>query len=150
MRVILLDQVSNLGRLGDKVNVKPGYARNFLLPKGKAAPATKKNIDLFEARRSELETKLADNLAAAAIKASKINALLTVTIASKAGSEGRLFGSIGTRDIAKAVTSAGIEIEKDVVRLPNGSLRTIGEHTVHFQVHREVSAQLNVVVTKSP
>lgn len=112
MQVILLDKVANLGSLGDQVNVKAGYARNFLVLQGKAVPATKKNIEFFEARRAELEAKLAEVLAAANARAEKINALETVTIASKAGDEGKLFGSIGTRDIADAVTAAGVEVAK--------------------------------------
>lgn len=109
MQVILLDKVANLGSLGDQVNVKAGYARNFLVPQGKAVPATKKNVEFFEARRAELEAKLADVLSAAEARAEKINALETVTIASKAGDEGKLFGSIGTRDIADAVTALALK-----------------------------------------
>ena len=144
MQVILLDKVANLGSLGDQVNVKAGYARNFLVPQGKAVPATKKNV--FEARRAELEAKLAEVLAAANARAEKINALETVTIASKAGDEGKLFGSIGTRDIADAVTAAGVKVAKSEVRMPNGVLRTTGEHEVDFQVHSEVFAKLVVNV----
>jgi large subunit ribosomal protein L9 len=142
MQVILLDKVANLGSLGDQVNVKAGYARNFLVPQGKAVPATKKNIEFFEARRAELEAKLAEVLAAANARAEKINALETV----KAGDEGKLFGSIGTRDIADAVTAAGVEVAKSEVRLPNGVLRTTGEHEVSFQVHSEVFAKVIVNV----
>ncbi|RXK33958.1 50S ribosomal protein L9 [Arsenophonus endosymbiont of Bemisia tabaci Asia II 3] len=144
MQIILLDKVANLGSLGDKVDVKAGYARNYLVPLGKAVPATKKNVEFFEARRAELEAKLADVLAVAEGRAEKINSLATVTIASKAGDEGKLFGSIGTRDIAQAVTAAGAEVMKSEVRLPNGVLRTVGEHEVHFQVHSGVFAKLNV------
>ncbi|OCQ50524.1 50S ribosomal protein L9 [Photorhabdus australis subsp. thailandensis] len=144
MQIILLDKVANLGGLGDQVNVKPGYARNYLVPQGKAVPATKKNIEFFEARRAELEAKLADVLSAAEARAEKINTLGSVIIASKAGDEGKLFGSVGTRDIADAVTAAGIEVSKSEVRLPNGVLRTTGEHEVHFQVHSDVFAKLNV------
>ena len=107
---------------------------------------TKKNIEFFEARRAELEAKLAEVLAAANARAEKINALETVTIASKAGDEGKLFGSIGTRDIADAVTAAGVEVAKSEVRLPNGVLRTTGEHEVSFQVHSEVFAKVIVNV----
>lgn len=103
MQVILLDKVANLGSLGDQVNVKAGYARNFLVPQGKAVPATKKNVEFFEARRAELEAKLAEVLGAANARAEAINALGTVTIASKSGDEGKLFGSIGTRDIADSL-----------------------------------------------
>ncbi|MCE1649619.1 50S ribosomal protein L9, partial [Enterobacter hormaechei] len=102
-----------------------------------------KNVEFFEARRAELEAKLADVLAAAEARAAKIVALGSVTIASKAGDEGKLFGSIGTRDIADAVTAAGVEVSKSEVRLPNGVLRTVGEHEVNFQVHSDVFAKLN-------
>ncbi|ERK17418.1 MAG: 50S ribosomal protein L9 [Pantoea sp.] len=146
MQVILLDKVVNLGNLGDLVNVAAGYARNFLFPQQKAVPATKKNLEQFEARRAELEAKLAEVLAAANARAEKINALGSVTVASKAGDEGKLFGSIGTRDIADAVTAAGVEVSKSEVRLPNGVLRTVGEHEVDFQVHGDVFAKLVVNV----
>ncbi|MGL9760543.1 MAG: 50S ribosomal protein L9 [Symbiopectobacterium sp.] len=146
MQVILLDRVANLGSLGDRVNVKAGYARNFLVPKGKAVAATKKNIEFFEARRAELEAKLADVLATAQARAAQLTELSTVTLSSKAGNEGKLFGSIGTRDIANAVTAAGVAIAKSEVRLPNGVLRTLGDHEVRFQVHSDVFATLNVLV----
>ena len=146
MQVILLDKVANLGSLGDQVNVKSGYARNFLVPQGKAVPATKKNVEFFEARRAELEAKLADVLAAAQARAAAITALGSVTLASKAGDEGKLFGSIGTRDIADAITAAGVQIAKSEVRLPNGVLRTTGDHEVHFQLHSDVFAELNVII----
>ncbi|BBG60324.1 50S ribosomal protein L9 [Providencia rustigianii] len=146
MQVILLDKVANLGSLGDQVNVKSGYARNFLVPQGKAVPATKKNIEFFEARRAELEAKLADVLAAAQARAAAVTALGSVTLASKAGDEGKLFGSIGTRDIADAITAAGVKVAKSEVRLPNGVLRTTGDHEVHFQLHSDVFAELNVII----
>ncbi|AHF78478.1 50S ribosomal protein L9 [Sodalis praecaptivus] len=146
MQVILLDKVTNLGGLGDQVNVKAGYARNFLVPQGKAVPATKKNVEYFEARRAELEAKLADVQAEAEARAAKINELGSVTIASKAGDEGKLFGSIGTRDIADAITAAGVNVAKSEVRLPNGVLRTTGDHDVSIQVHSDVFATLNVVI----
>ncbi|GAB1437998.1 50S ribosomal protein L9 [Providencia sp.] len=146
MQVILLDKVANLGSLGDQVNVKSGYARNFLVPQGKAVPATKKNVEFFEARRAELEAKLADVLAAAQARAAAVTALGSVTLASKAGDEGKLFGSIGTRDIADAITAAGVTVAKSEVRLPNGVLRTTGDHEVHFQLHSDVFAELNVII----
>lgn len=146
MEVILLDKVANLGSLGDQVNVKAGYARNYLVPQGKAVPATKKNVEFFEARRAELEAKLAATLSAAEARAASINGLESVTIASKAGDEGKLFGSIGTRDIADAVTAAGVAVSKSEVRLPEGVLRTVGEHEVSFQVHSEVFAKLLVKI----
>ncbi|MGP1923564.1 MAG: 50S ribosomal protein L9 [Arsenophonus sp. NEOnobi-MAG3] len=144
MQIILLDKVSNLGSLGDKVDVKTGYARNYLVPQGKAVHANKKNIEFFKVRRAELEAKLADILAVAKGRAEKINSLATIIIVSKAGDEGKLFGSIGSRDIAQAVTAAGVEVMKSEIRLPNGVLRTVGEHEVHFQVHSDVFAKGNV------
>src|SRR5699024_1846126 len=144
MQVILLDKVANLGSLGDQVNVKAGYARNYLIPQGKAVPATKENISYFEARRAELEAKLAEVVKAAEQRAASINNLGQVTIASKAGDEGKLFGSIGTRDIADAVTKAGVDVSKSEVRLPEGVLRNVGEHEVSFQLHSEVFAKLIV------
>ncbi|AWX13840.1 50S ribosomal protein L9 [Mergibacter septicus] len=146
MQVILLDKVVHLGNVGEQVNVKSGYARNFLIPQGKAVMATKANIEYFEARRAELEAKAAAALAAAQARADKLSALATITIASKAGDEGRLFGSIGTRDIADAVTKAGVEVAKSEVRLSEGPLRTLGEHEVRFQLHGEVFATLNIVI----
>ena len=146
MQVILLDKVTNLGNLGDQVNVKAGYARNFLVPKGKAVPATKTNIEFFETRRAELEAKQAEAQAAANARAEKINALGTVTITSKAGDGGRLFGSIGARDIADAVSAAGVEVAKSEVRLSEGVLRSTGEYEVNFQVHSDVVAKLVVNV----
>lgn len=146
MQVILLDKVTNLGGLGDQVNVKASYARNFLVPHGKAVPATKKNVEYFKALRVELEAKLADVQAEAEARAAKINELGSITIVSKAGDEGKLFGSIGTRDIADAITTAGVNVAKSEVRLPNGVLRTTGDHEVNIQVHRDVFATLNVVI----
>ncbi len=130
MQVILLDKVANLGSLGDQVNVKAGYARNFLVPQGKAVPATKKNVEFFEARRAELEAKLADVLAAAEARATKINELGSVTIASKSGDEGKLFGSIGTRDggpvpplIPPLVIPPAAEISAPTILIPDAFFR---------------------------
>ncbi|WP_215395823.1 50S ribosomal protein L9 [Rheinheimera oceanensis] len=146
MQIILLDKVANLGGLGDNVAVKSGYARNFLFPQGKAVPATKANIEKFEARRAELEAKLADDLTAANDRAAKIAALGEVTIASKAGDEGKLFGSVGTRDIADAITEAGVKVTKAEVKLPTGTLRETGEYEIDVQLHAEVTATVKVVV----
>ena len=146
MQIILLDKVSNLGGLGDNVAVKSGYARNFLFPQGKAVPATKANIEKFEARRAELEAKLAADLTAANDRAAKIAALGEVTIASKAGDEGKLFGSVGTRDIADAITEAGVKVSKAEVKLPTGTLRETGEFDIDVQLHAEVTATVKVVV----
>ena len=146
MQVILLDKIAHLGKVGDQVNVKSGFARNYLITQGKAVMATKANIEHFEARRAELEEKAAQALAAAVDRAARLEALGSVTIASKAGDEGRLFGSIGTRDIADAITAKGVEVAKSEVRLPNGLIRTLGEHEVTFQFHGEVFSHLNVVI----
>ncbi|MBE2894764.1 50S ribosomal protein L9 [Spirabiliibacterium falconis] len=146
MQIILLDKIVHLGNVGDQVNVKAGFARNFLIPQGKAVMATAENIAHFESRRAELEAKVAKELAEAQARAEKIAALGSVTIASKAGDEGRLFGSIGTRDISDAIKAAGVEVEKSEVRLSEGPLRTLGEHEVRFQLHGEVFTQLIVNV----
>ncbi|ABV35371.1 ribosomal protein L9 [Shewanella sediminis HAW-EB3] len=146
MNVILLDKIANLGNLGDQVAVKAGYARNFLLPQGKAVVANTANTEVFEARRAELEAKLVADLTAANERAEKINALESIVIASKAGDEGKLFGSIGNRDIADAVTAAGVELAKSEVRLPLGALRTTGEFEVEVQVHTEVKAIVKLSV----
>ena len=146
MQVILLDKIGNLGGLGDQVNVKAGFARNFLIPQGKAVMATKANVEMFEARRAELEAKVAEQLTAAEARAEKVNALEAVVIASKAGDEGKLFGSIGTRDIADAITAAGVEVVKSEVRLPEGALRTTGEFEISVQLHSDVFATVNLNV----
>ncbi|GIU07126.1 50S ribosomal protein L9 [Shewanella sp. c952] len=146
MNVILLDKIANLGNLGDQVSVKAGYARNFLLPQGKAVVANAANTEVFEARRAELETKLAEELAAASARAEKITALEAVVIASKAGDEGKLFGSIGNRDVADAVTAAGVELAKSEVRLPLGALRNTGDFEVEVQLHTEVKAIVKLSV----
>ncbi|MGF1911201.1 50S ribosomal protein L9 [Vibrio kasasachensis] len=146
MQVILLDKIGNLGALGDAVNVKSGYARNFLIPQGKAVMATKANVEMFEVRRAELEAKVAEQLAAAEARAEQVNALEVVVLASKAGDEGKLFGSIGTRDIAEAITAAGVKVVKSEVRLPEGALRNTGEFAISVQLHSEVFATVNLQV----
>ncbi len=146
MQVILLDKIGNLGSLGDQVAVKSGYARNFLIPQGKAVMATKANVEHFEARRAELEAKVAETLAAAGARAEQVEALEAVVIASKAGDEGKLFGSIGTRDIADAVSAAGVKVTKSEVRLPEGALRNVGEYEIRLQLHSQVFATVKVSV----
>ncbi|MBO9489635.1 50S ribosomal protein L9 [Endozoicomonas sp. G2_1] len=146
MEVILLDKIAKLGGLGDKVTVKSGYARNYLLPKGKAVFASKANVEHFEARRADLEKKLADELAAAQARAAKVAELGEVTIASKAGDEGKLFGSIGTRDIADAITAAGVEVAKSEVRMPLGTIRETGEFDIAIHLHTDVDTNVKVVV----
>lgn len=146
MEVILLDKVANLGTLGDKVKVKNGYARNFLIPSGKAKPATEESIREFEAIRAELEKKSSDAYTAAVSRKQRIEALGGLTIKAKSGGEGKLFGSVGTFDIVEAATAAGIEIEKSEVRLPTGNLREIGEHTVTIHLHSEVDASIKIII----
>lgn len=145
MEVILLEKVANLGNLGDKVKVKPGFGRNFLLPQGKATAATAENIAAFEARRAELEKAAAEALAAAEKRAEGLNGL-EVSIAARAGDEGKLFGSIGTNDIARAVTDAGQEIERKEVLLPEGPFRTVGEFDVQIQLHSDVDATIKLTI----
>lgn len=145
MDVILLEKVKNLGNLGSRVTVKPGYGRNFLIPQGKAVSATPANLAAFEARRAELERQEADALAAAQSRAEQL-ASIAVVIAAKSGDEGKLFGSVGTRDIAKAITAAGIAVDKSEVRLPAGSLRNTGEYTVALHLHTDVNAEVSVTI----
>lgn len=148
MQVILLDKVANLGSLGDQVEVKAGYARNFLLPQGKAVAATKANVEKFEARRAELEAKIAEQLAAAEARAAELAELAEVTIASPAGDEGKLFGSIGTRDIAEAISAAGVAVTKAEVKLPTGTLRETGEFDIDVQLHADVTATIKLVIIR--
>ena len=145
MQIILLEKVANLGQLGDIVKVKDGYARNFLIPQGKAVMATKANLEVFETRRAELEAKLAGVLAAAEARAAQIAALENVTIESKSGDEGKLFGSIGTRDVAEAITAAGVAVAKSEVRMGN-VLRNTGEYEVVVQLHADVKATVQIQV----
>ncbi|GAA0201185.1 50S ribosomal protein L9 [Kangiella japonica] len=145
MNVILLEKRRNLGDLGDTVTVAAGYGRNFLIPTGKAVPATKENIKHFEERRAELEAKAAEVLAAAQARADKL-AGLEVTITANAGDEGKLFGSVGTSDIAEAVVAQGVELEKKEVRMPEGAIRQTGEYNFELHLHPEVEASIKVVV----
>lgn len=145
MDVILLEKVGKLGTIGDQVAVKAGFGRNFLLPQGKAIPATKENVAQFEARRAELEAAAADKLAEAEARAAKL-AEVSVTIGANAGDEGKLFGSIGTRDIAEAITAAGVEVSKAEVKLPEGAIREVGEFEIDVQVHAEVTQTIKLSV----
>ncbi len=146
MDVILLENISNLGSLGDKVNVKAGFGRNYLVPQGKAVPATASNTAEFEERRADLEAAAATTLAAAEARAETINALGLISIPANAGEEGKLFGSVGTRDIAEAIVAAGCEVDKSEVRLPEGALRDLGEYEVAIQVHGDVFAAVAIAV----
>lgn len=145
MEVILLEKVENLGGLGDRVRVRPGYGRNYLIPYGKAKPATPENIKYLEERAAELARAAADALQAAQQRAEQL-AGLSVTLTAKAGEEGKLFGSVGTADIADAVTRAGVEIHRSEVRLPTGPLRTCGEFNVELHLHTDVDAVIKVIV----
>ncbi len=145
MQVILLERIVNLGNLGDVVNVKSGFGRNFLIPYGKAKSATKTNIAEVEQRRAELEAQFAAQLAAAQVRAGRLNGL-AVTVTAKAGDEGKLFGSIGTRDIAEAIGKAGVEVEKSEVLLPNGPLRQCGEYEILVRVHSDVQATVKLAI----
>jgi large subunit ribosomal protein L9 len=145
MEVILLEKIENLGVMGDKVNVKPGYGRNYLIPKGKAAPATEANIAAFEVRRTELEKAAAETLAAAEVRRVRL-ADMKITITAKAGDEGKLFGSIGTADIADAINVAGVTVERAEVRLPEGAFRQVGEYDVELHLHADVNTTIKLTI----
>ncbi|MDX5332709.1 MAG: 50S ribosomal protein L9 [Gammaproteobacteria bacterium] len=146
MEVILLEKIENLGGLGDKVKVRAGYARNFLIPQAKAKYATAENVAEFEARRAELEKAAAEALAAAEARKAKVDGL-EVTITAAAGGEGKLFGSVGTQDIADAISAAaGVEVEKREVRMPEGPVRAAGEYEFEVHLHSDVDALVKVIV----
>ncbi len=138
MEVILLEKVRKLGALGDRVKVKSGYGRNFLIPQGKAVYATKDNLAKFEVRRAELEKAAAEGIKAAEARKAAVLALGVITLSVKAGDEGKLFGSIGTRDLAQAITDAGVEVCKSEIHLPSGVLRQIGEYDIEVEFHSDV------------
>ncbi|OOS21565.1 50S ribosomal protein L9 [Moraxella lincolnii] len=145
MQVILLQRIVNLGKLGDTVDVKPGYGRNYLIPQGKALPATAANIEKFEARRAELEAIEAEELASAQKRADSLRDV-NVIMRAKTGEEGKLFGSIGTRDIADALTKSGLEVDRSEINLPEGTLRQVGEYHVTVQLHHDITAQILVTI----
>ena len=145
MEVILLQKVANLGNIGDRVKVKSGFGRNYLLPSGKATVATPEHIAAFEARRTELEAKAAGELVGAQARAKLLEGF-TLMMTAKAGNEGKLFGSIGTADVADACKAAGHEIERSEVRLPGGPLRMVGEHVVTLHLHADVDVDLPVTI----
>jgi large subunit ribosomal protein L9 len=145
MQVILLQKVANLGNIGDRVKVRSGYGRNYLLPQGKATLATPDNIARFEARRAELERVAREQASTAGERAAAVKDF-KLTIHAKAGTEGKLFGSIGTSDIAEACTNAGFRIERSEVRLPHGPLRALGEHVVNLHLHADVDVPLAVLI----
>lgn len=145
MDVILLEKVENLGGIGDRVKVRSGYGRNFLLPKGKAKLATPENVQALEAMRAELEAKAAADLATAQSRAAKV-AELQLSITAKAGTEGKLFGSVGTIDIAEACTRAGVEIERSEVRLADGPIRIAGEHQIELHLHSDITVPVTLTI----
>lgn len=145
MDVILLKKVENLGNLGEKVSIKPGYGRNFLFPTGAAAPATPENLKRFEERRVELEKAAADALATAEARKAKLDGK-SFTVAAKAGDEGRLFGSVGTADIADSCTKAGVAISKKEVRLPDGPFHNVGSYEVEIHLHTDVNATITLEI----
>ena len=145
MEVILLKKVGHLGGLGEKVSIRPGYGRNYLIPQGYAVPATEANLKAFEEQRAELEKEAAETLAAAEARRGQLDGI-AVTIARKAGDEGRLFGSVGSVDIVNAVRAMGLDIEKQEVRLPTGPFRAAGEFEVALHLHPEVDATIKLEV----
>ena len=145
MQVILLEKIAKLGELGQQVHVKPGYGRNFLIPRGKAVPATPGNIEKFETQRAELEKAQEQVLTAAQARAEKLNNL-TITLLRKTVSEDRLFGSVGVNDIATAVTQAGLEVTRHEVRLPDGPFRTLGEYEVELHLYADINARITLIV----
>lgn len=145
MEIILLENVTKLGKLGDQVKVKSGYGRNYLIPFGKAVPATKENVETFNQRRVQLEQVAAEKLSAAE-KRSEALADVELTLAVKAGDEGKLFGSIGTRDLADLISSTGVDVQKSEIRLPKGTIRQVGTYDIGLQLHPEVLSSLTVHV----
>ena len=145
MEVILLDNIGKLGALGDKVTVKPGYGRNYLVPYGLAVPATKDNVEAFEAQRAELEAQAVERKQEAEGRAEQLNDI-ELSLVAKAGDEGKLFGSIGPRDLADALAQAGIDVAKSEVRMPEGPLRATGEYDIQLHLHAEVDATVRIVI----
>jgi len=145
MEVILLEKTANLGNLGDRVIIKNGYGRNYLIPQGKAVAATPKKIREFEERRAELEKLSAEKLAAATARGEAISKL-NIVIAHKTGDEGRLFGSVGTQTIAEAITAAGVNVEKQEIRLPKGVIRHVGDYDIDINLHTDVVVTLAVKI----
>lgn len=147
MNVILLERVNNLGDLGDEVSVKPGFARNFLIPNSKAVQANKANREYFEERRAELEKAANEKLAEAQARSESL-AETVVTIMVKSGEEGRLYGSVGTQDIADALVRDGKTVERSEVRMPEGAIRSLGEYEIALQLHSDVTVQIQVAVVE--
>lgn len=146
MEVILLEKIGKLGNIGDKAKVKAGFGRNYLIPHGKAVFATESNIAEFESRRAELEAKAADALTAARARADQLTALDSIVISVIAGDEGKLFGSIGARELEDAIGSAGVEVSKNEISLPDGALRQTGDYVIDIQLHSDVTASVSVTL----
>ena len=146
MNVILLEKISNLGDLGEEVTVKPGFARNFLLPQGKAVTADEENRTIFEGRRAELEAVANEKLTEASARAEKLKDK-ELTISVKSGEEGRLYGSVGTQNIADALSADGTLVERSEIRMPEGVIRVLGEYEIVVQLHTDVAVQIKVAVT---
>lgn len=146
MQVILLEKFGKLGDIGDKVKVKAGYGRNYLIPQGKAVFATEKNIEVFESRRAELEVNARERLESAQIRASKLAEIGTVKIKAIAGDEGKLFGSIGPREIEQAIIGAGGEVTRSEINLPEGSFRSLGSFEVDIKVHSDIVQTISLVI----
>jgi large subunit ribosomal protein L9 len=145
MNVILLEKINNLGALGEKVKVKSGYGRNFLIPQGKAIPATTANVEKFESQRAELEKLAAESMGLANTRAEQINGK-EIVIVRKAGEEGRMFGSVTNTDVADAITATGIEVAKREIRMPSGAIRELGEYEITIHLHSDVNATVTILV----
>ncbi|MCU7834342.1 MAG: 50S ribosomal protein L9 [gamma proteobacterium symbiont of Taylorina sp.] len=145
MNIILLEKINKLGALGDQVSVKAGFGRNYLIPHGKALPATKANVKMFEERRAELEADAAKSLTAATARAETLNGK-EVVIVRKAGDEGRMFGSVTNSDVAEALNAAGAQVEKREVRMPEGAIRELGEYDINLHLHTDVNATVKILV----
>ena len=145
MEIILLQKVDNVGGIGDLVRVKSGYARNYLIPQGKATLATAENKAKFELRRAELEAKAAEELAAAQARAKKLEGMV-LKIEMQAGAEGKLFGSVGTVDISEEIGKRGVDVERSEIRLPEGPLRVVGDHQIELHLHADVNVEIKVVI----
>ena len=146
MEVILLEKIGKLGNIGDKANVKAGFGRNYLIPQGKAVFATESNVADFESRRAELEARAAEILKTAEARAAKIAEVGSITISAIAGEEGKLFGSVGARELEDAITAAGADVSKNEISLPEGALRQVGEYSLDIQLHTDVTASITVVI----
>lgn len=146
MQVILLEKIGKLGNIGDRANVKAGFGRNYLVPQGKAVFATDKNVAEFELRRAGLEAQAAEKLAEAQVRADKLKAVGTITISAIAGDEGKLFGSVGARELEEAIAAAGSDVTKNEICLPEGPLRHVGEFNIDVQLHTDITETIMVVI----